>query len=334
MIRKITISLIITAVLCIALVACDFDDRSGQQVRVTEPRFMLDTYVILTIHGYVAESVIEEAFDLIAELESLMSITIEGSDIYRINGSNGKPTIVDPRTIEVIRKSIEFSEISDGLFDITAGRLTRLWNFGENEAIPNETALIEAQKTVDFRQISILENTVTLSNPDAWIDLGATAKGYIADQVASFLIDNGITNALIDLGGDIKLIGSREDGNPWRLAIRNPFDQESEPFAAVIEVSDAAVISSGTYERSFEIDGIRYHHILDPNTAMSILTDVVSATVIAESGVIGEGLSTLAILKGSEAGTEILKTHPGFIGAILILEDGEIIEIGDVGRVA
>jgi len=144
MIRKITIALIITAVLFIVLTACDFADRNGQRVRVTEPRFMLDTYVILTIHGYAAESVIEEAFDLIAELESLMSITIEGSDIYRINGSNGEPTIVDPRTIEVIRKSIEFSEISDGLFDITAGRLTRLWNFGENEAIPDETALIEA----------------------------------------------------------------------------------------------------------------------------------------------------------------------------------------------
>jgi len=330
MIRKITIYLIITMVLFIALAACDFDDRNGQQVLITEPRFMLDTYVMLTIHGYVEESVIEETFDLIAELESLMSITIEGSDIYRINSSNGEPTIVDPRTIEVIRKSIEFSEISDGLFDITAGRLTRLWNFGENEVIPDEAALIEAQKTVDFRQISIEENTVTLSNPDAWIDLGAIAKGYIADKVASFLVDSGVTNALIDLGGDIKLIGSRGDGNPWNLAIRNPFDQESELFAAVIEVSDAAVISSGTYERNFEVDGVRHHHILDPGTGMSVLTDVVSVSVIAESGVIGEGLSTLAILKGSEAATEILGTHPGFIGAILILDSGEILEIGNV----
>ena len=333
MIRKTTI-LLITVAIFATLTACDVDDRNGQLQVSNRSAFMLDTYVMLTIHGYAAESVIEEAFALIAELENLMSMTVEGSDIYRINSSGGEPTVVDSRTVEVIRKSIEFSEMSDGLFDITTGRLTRLWNFGENEAIPDETALAEAQRTVDFRQITITENTVTLSNPDAWLDLGAIAKGYIADMVASLLRENGVTSALIDLGGDIKLIGSRGDGNPWRLAIKNPFDYHSAPFAATIEVSDAAVISSGTYERSFEIDGVRYHHILDPNTAMPALTDVVSATVIAESGVIGEGLSTLAILKGSEAVAEILENHPEFIGAILILEDGEIIEIGDVGRVA
>jgi len=333
MIRKITI-LLITVAIVATLTVCDIVDRNGQPRVSNRSAFMLDTYVMLTIHGYVAESVIEEAFALIAELENLMSITVEGSDIYRINNSGGEPTTVDPRTIEVIRKSIEFSEMSDGLFDITTGRLTRLWNFGENEVIPDETALAEAQRTVDFRQISISENTVTLSNPDAWLDLGAIAKGYIADMVASLLRENGVTSALIDLGGDIKLIGSRGDGNPWRLAIKNPFDYHSVPFAATIEVSDAAVISSGTYERSFEIDGVRYHHILDPNTAIPALTDVVSATVIAESGVIGEGLSTLAILKGSEAVAEILENHPELIGAILILEDGEIIEIGDVRRVA
>ncbi|MCL2247860.1 MAG: FAD:protein FMN transferase [Oscillospiraceae bacterium] len=334
MIRKITISLITTTALFVVLTACDFADQSEQMVQTTESRFMLDTYVILTIHGYAPEGIVEKAFDLIGELESLMSITIENSDIYRINSSGGEPVTVDLRTIEVIQRAVEFGELSGGLFDITTGRLTRLWNFGVSREIPDEYVLFEARQTVDFRQIIISENenAVTLTNPEAWIDLGAIAKGYIADQVAELLLENGVTSALIDMGGDIIALGSRGDGNSWRLAIRNPFDHHSMPFAATIEVSDVAVISSGTYERSFEIDGLRYHHILDPRTGNPAQSDIVSATIIAQNGIIGEGLSTMAILKGSEEITEILTSHYGFIGAVLILQDGEILEIGEVRR--
>ena len=321
-------------ILMIALSACDVQSQGGEQVLITEPRFMMDTYVILTIHGYAPEGIAEKAFDLIGELESLMSITIENSDVYRINNSGGEPVTVDSRTIAVVQSAMEFGDLSGGLFDITTGRLTRLWNFSESKEIPDENSLLKAQQTVDFRQIIISEheNTVTLTNPEAWIDLGAIAKGYIADQVAEFLAASGVASALIDMGGDIIALGSRGDGSPWRLAIRNPFDHHSMPFAATIEVSDVAVISSGTYERSFDIDGIRYHHILDPRTGYPAKSDIVSATIIAQSGIIGEGLSTMAILKGSEEITEILTNHYGFIGAVLILQDGEILEIGDVRK--
>jgi len=321
-------------ILMITLSACDVQSQGGEQVLITEPGFMMDTYVVLTIHGYVPEGIVEKAFDLIEELESLMSITIENSDVYRINSSGGEPVTVNPRTVDVIQNAIEFGELSGGLFDITIGRLTRLWNFGESREIPDENSIIEAQQTANFRQIIISEheNTVTLTNPEAWIDLGAIAKGYIADQVVELLSTNGVTSALIDMGGDIIALGSRGDGSPWRLAIRNPFDHHYMPFAATIEVSDVAVISSGTYERSFDIDGIRYHHILDPRTGYPAQSDIVSVTIIAQNGIIGEGLSTMAILMGSEEITEVLTNHYGFIGAVLILQDGEILEIGDVRR--
>jgi thiamine biosynthesis lipoprotein len=321
-------------VLIVTLSACDLQSQDEEHVLITEPGFMMDTYVILTIHGYAPEGIVEKAFDLIEKLENLMSITIENSDVHRINNSGGEPVTVDPRTIDVIQLAMEFGELSGGLFDITTGRLTRLWNFSESREIPDENSLFEAQQTVDFRQIIISEheNIVTLANPEAWIDLGAIAKGYIADRVAELLAENGVTSALIDMGGDIIALGSRGDGSPWRLAIRNPFDHHSMPFAATIEVSNVAVISSGTYERSFEIDGIRYHHILDPRTGNPARSDIVSATIIAQNGIIGEGLSTMAILKGSEEITEILTNHYGFIGAVLILQDGEILEIGDVRR--
>jgi len=317
-----------------AFAACDFGTQNREQVRTTEMRFMIDTYVEITIYHNIHESapasIMEGAFDLVEQLENLMSITIEGSDVYRINNAHGEATAVDPATIEVISKSIEFGELSAGLFDITVGRLSRLWNFSENEEIPEGAALAETHATVDFRQISIFDNTVTLANADAWIDLGAIAKGYIADRVADFLIENGVSSAMINLGGDIRLVGDRGDGNPWRLAIRNPFDYGDEPHVAVLEVSSAAVVSSGTYERRFEVDGVWYHHILDPKTAMPAISDVVSVTVIAQSGIAGEGLATIAILKGSEAAVEILESHSEFIGAVFILDDGEMLEIGDV----
>ena len=307
--------------------------QNQEQVRAVETRFMLDTYATIAIYHDIYNSEItqlfEDVFYLITELENLMSKTIKNSDIHRINHSSGEPTAVDFRTIEVILSAMEFGEMSNGLFDITVGRLSYLWDFDEVIVIPEQAELLDALDTVNFRQISILGNTVTLEGAKTWIDLGGIAKGFIADQVANFLIENGVTSAMIDLGGDIRLIGAGGGENPWRIAIRDPF-AGGENFAAIIEVSDAAVVSSGTYERRFEIDGITYHHILDPRTGFPSQSDVVSATVIAQSGIVGEGLSTIAILVGSKAFTEILESHPEFIGAIIILNSGEIIEIGNV----
>jgi len=168
-----------------------------------------------------------------------------------------------------------------------------------------------------------------LTNPDAWIDLGAVAKGYIGDKLAEFLLERGVTGALIDLGGDVVAVGNRQDGSPWRIGVREPVVGSSE-LIGVLEVSGASVISSGTYERQLQVDGVSYHHILDPFTGMPVRSDVVSATIVADSAVIGEGLSTIAVLLGSEQVQELFERTDGFIGAVLVLDNGEILEFGDV----
>jgi len=339
-------------VFILLLTGC-FNKQHGEHI--TETRLLLDTYCTITIHGDVDSELLDEAFALCAQLEALFSITIEGSDIWRINHAGGDTIEVDSRTIEVIKAGLEFNKMSDGMFDIAIGRLTRLWNFGgENQYIPTESELTEAMQPSDFSSIfldgdeqilsevmsgnfshvRITDNMVSIIAPDgiglrAWLDLGAIAKGFIADEIAKFLIARGAKGAMIDLGGDVVTVGNRHDGNPWRIALRKPFGDISD-WIGVIEVSDAAVVSSGTYERQFEKDGVNYHHILDPFTGMPVRTDVVSAAVIADSAMVGEGLSTIAVLVGSNGISEIFAKTPGFIGAVLVLESGEILKFFDV----
>jgi len=282
------------------LTGCNAGQRGTQ---LSETRLLLDTYCTITFHGDVYPELLDEAFALCAKLEGLFSITIEGSDVWRINHAGGKPVAVDPRTCEVIKAGLEFARLSDGMFDIAIGRLTRLWDFNM-QIVPDDSRIENAKNAGNIRNVLVSEDTVWITEPDgggsaAWIDLGAIAKGFIADYIAGFLIERGVSGAMIDLGGDVRTVGNRLDGNPWRIALRKPFGSMDE-WIGIVEASGVAVVSSGIYERQFEADGVLYHHILDPNTGMPAETDVVSAVVIAESGVAGEGLSTIAVLAGSE----------------------------------
>jgi len=313
-------------------------------VLFNETRLLMDTYCTITIHGDIEQGLLDEAFMLCTELEALFSITIEGSDVWRINHAGGEPVSIDPRTIELIGVGLEFGVLSEGMLDISIGRLSRLWDFGKRQGdgssvlvsnprpldtLPLLLEIDNVKSTIDYTKITIINNTIQLENPDTWIDLGAIAKGYIADKVAEMLIERGVSGALIDLGGDVRTVGSRQDGNPWRIALRKPFGS-MEDWVGIVEVSDVAVVSSGTYERQFEVDGVIYHHILDPFTGMPVKTDIVSATVIAKNALTGEGLSTIAILAGSDKASWFFERSDDFFGAFLVLDTGELLEFGDI----
>ena len=312
----------------IALLGGCAKKQPGEQI--SETRLLLDTFCTITIHGDVDQRLLDEAFEICEEYENLLSITIEGSDIWRINNAGGEPVKVDLRTIEVIKAGLEFAQITGGMFDITIGRLSRLWDFGTTgEAkVPSEQEIETARATIDYTKVNIEGETVQLGDPDAWIDLGGIAKGFIGDKIAEHLTSRGAAGALINLGGDVITAGNRKDGKPWRIALRDPFG-EAEDWLGVFEISGSSVISSGTYERKFEKDGITYHHILDPNTGYPVASDVVSATVVTSGGMVGEGLATAAVLMGSDRAREIFEQTPGFIGAALVLENGELQMFGD-----
>jgi len=307
-------------------------DGFEQYATASDIRFFLDTLCNITIfasNAGKANELLTKTFELLAHYESLFSITIEGSDIWRINHAGSLPVAVSTETIELLEAGIKYSKLSSRKFDITIGRLTRLWDFSGQSSLPDELSLSQAIASVGYKNIVIDGETVTLTNPYTWIDLGGIAKGFMLDRLAGFLRSTEIYGAVIDLGGDIIVIGEREAGRKWRLGVRNPFGSEYG-LIGIIKTSEASVITSGIYERQFEYEGVSYHHILDPSTGMPARSDIVSATVVSESALAADALTSIALHLYSDDAYELLRSMPEVIGAILVLQDGRIIEIGNI----
>ncbi len=285
---------------------------------------------------------ITEAFKLCDKYEKLLSKTIDSSDISKINNAGGKSVAVDPITIEVLNKGIEYGDLSDGAFDITIGKATDLWNFTEVDdtgaktgSVPDEKVLTEAITHVDYKSVVIEGNTVRLTDPQGEIDLGGIAKGFIADKVTEFLEKEGVTSAVVNLGGNIVVIGekgsslSEPTGQLFAIDVKDPTSENGEMLGR-LSCKDKTIVTSGTYERYFELDGKRYHHILDTKTGYPTDTDVLSVTIIAEKGmsVDCDGLSTSCLALGMEKGISLVKKMDG-VRAIFVNTDGEVVLSND-----
>jgi len=299
----------------------------GSQNPISETRLLLDTVCTVTIYGTRDKTLLKETLDLCEEYESMFGMRTENSDIWRINHAGGIPIEVSPQTAEIIAAGIEYGRQSGGKFDITIGRLSALWDFSGNPSVPPATELSAACETVDYSKISVNGNVVTMHNPDAWIDLGGIAKGYIAGKLADYLKERGVMGAVIDLGGDVCVLGEKPDGGLWRVGIRKPNGNKGE-LVHIVSTTAASVVTSGTYERQFTSDGVKYHHILDPSNGMPSRSDVISATVVTENSIEGDVLSTLIVLTGSENVQSLLDTHTGLRSAFLVLENGECLDLG------
>ncbi len=299
---------------------------------VTGQSFYFDTVCSISIYDMEqmgeesADAAIREAFALCNRYESLLSRTKEGSDIYRINQAQGAPVECDPETIEVISKGLYYSELSKGTFDITIGRVSDLWDFHAQEPkVPSEEQLREATATVGWKKVVIDGNTVTLTDPGTHIDLGGIAKGYIGDRISEELRANGVTSAIISLGGNIVCIGKKgsgDDAKPFRIGIEKPYSEQTQIVGAV-EAEDETVVTSGVYQRYFEQDGVRYHHILDATTGYPADSDIVGVTLKAADGKSADcdALATILLIMGEKEAMETVKQMEGF-EAFFITENG------------
>ncbi|MDD7077478.1 MAG: FAD:protein FMN transferase, partial [Lachnospiraceae bacterium] len=246
---------------------------------ISDVGFYFDTVVEIKLNGTEDESILKECFDLMAEYESLLSRTREGSDVWKINHSAGTPVSVSEDTVSLIRLARKYYDLSDGAFDITIAPYVTLWDFQNNPGtIPTKDELTAASKHVGFENVQVSGNTVTLADPETQIDLGGIAKGFIADRLKEYLTKEGIESAWINLGGNVLTIGMKPDKSPWKIGIRKPFGAATET-AAVISVSGKSVVTSGTYERYFEKDGTIYHHILQPMTGQPVQNHLYSVTI-------------------------------------------------------
>lgn len=297
---------------------------------ISQSGFYFNTVITVTLYDSTDTSLLDGCMELAGKYENLFSNTIADSDISHINDANGSAVTVDDETIALLEKGLYYSKISDGKFDVTIGKLSSLWNFANNDSnIPADTDIAAALATVDYHAVIIDDNQVTLTNPDANIDLGGIAKGYIADKMKEYLNDNGCTSGIINLGGNVLAIGPKEDGTPYTIGIQKPFSEDGTAIASV-QITDQTVVSSGVYERYFYVDDVLYHHILDTKTGYPYENDLLGVSIICENSVDGDGLSTTAFSLGLEDGIAFIESLPD-TEAIFITSDYTLHKTSGIG---
>ena len=284
---------------------------------------LFDTVISVQIFDSVDEDVLEGCEKLCKKYDSMFSNKIEDSEISRINSAGGNPVEVSKETIKLIKKGIYYSEMSDGVFDITIAPVSNLWDFkAETPLVPSPEAIAEAVSHVNFENIIIRDNTVKLTDPHAGIDLGAIAKGYIADRIKDYLEEEGVRHAMINLGGNVLAMGSKLDGSDYNIGIQEPFDETGEPITSV-KISDKSVVTSGIYQRYFKADGKIYHHILDPNTGYPCENNLYSVTILTDSSLTADALSTTCFLLGYDRGMKLINQLDN-VDAVFITNDNQI----------
>lgn len=328
---KITVCIVMTVML-LALTACvnqqnNENDPGQSLIDPTDKKddtielFAMDTYMTIKAFGNHAQPALQEAATRIHELELLWSVTNPDSEIYALNHGDGSTIEVNPATAEALSFASIMADRTDGAFDFTVYPVLAAWGFTTGSyQIPAQAELDILLERVGHEKVLIEGERVTLPK-DTQIDLGAVAKGYTADIVTAILKKDGITSALIDLGGNIQVIGFKPDGSKWRVGIKDVYGEGN---VGVLEAADCAVVSSGGYERYFVgADGKTYWHIIDPSTGAPADSGLVSVTVIGKDGRFCDALSTALFVMGLQKAEKHWRSYGDF-GMILMTRDNEL----------
>jgi len=286
----------------------------------------LGTVNYIKIYNCENEEIIDLAVNRVFEIEQMMSAFKENSDIGRINRNSGNGlTEVHQDTLKLLNRAAEFSKMSSGAFDVTIRPLVELWGIGKKQNfIPEKHEISKVKKLVNYNDI-LLDNagsSAALKHPGQAVDLGGIAKGYAADEVRRILNENNIVNALINLGGNIVTMGTRPDGTPWQVGVQNPLAPTGK-YAGTLGLSDKTIVTSGSNERFFIKDGIRYHHIIDPRTGKPAQSSLLSVTAVCDCSMDADALTTALFILGIERGLELLEKLQA--QAVFITESHKII---------
>ena len=270
-----------------------------------------DTVIDIRVYGANAEKLLKGCFSICDAMENILSAQKETSELYKLNHRTSDTVTVSDDLAECIRRGLEYGKMSDGIFDITIYPVKELWDFEgdtDDPRIPAETEIQKARKLVDYRRVHIDGRTVTFDSPDTQIDLGGIAKGYISLKLKDYLKAKGCTSALINLGGNVSVLGEKPDGKPFVVGIQKPFSDRGTVLTTVNAANDS-VISSGVYERYFKKNGKLYHHILDPKTGYPANTGLNQATVIGSDDILGDALSTICVLLGRDKAEALIRKN-------------------------
>lgn len=315
--------LLLLAVLLSCMAAVLLRPRSVEPISRSD--FLLNTFVTVTLYDTDDETLLDSCMKLCREYENRFSKTISTSEIYQMNHRTPEETVfsLSKDTEALIRTGLYYSRLSDGAFDLTIEPLSTLWNFSSGQAIlPTREAIAHAAAMVDYRNLQLTEGTLTFLSPDTTLDLGSIAKGFIADRLKEFLVSRGVKSAIINLGGNVLCIGGKPDGSPFLIGLQMPFEDHNTTFAN-LNIRDLSVVSSGVYERHFVIDGVNYHHLLNPRTGYPYENGLISVTIVSSDSVDGDALSTTCFSMGLTQGMELVNSLDG-VYAFFMTEDKKV----------
>lgn len=283
--------------------------------------FAMDTVISMKATGKNSKEALQKAQDEIKYLEDTLSKTISTSDISLLNQKKEASSDLSEDTVYLLSLAKEISEQSGGAFDPTLGNLTDLWDFHrEDPIVPTEDQISSALSRSGYSDLVIAENSISLQN-GIQLDLGGIAKGYAAQKATEVLKEREISSAVLSLGGNVCVIGTNE-GKPWKVGIADPENTSSS--LGYLEVSDTSIVTSGSYQRYFEKDGISYHHLLDPKTGYPVDNGLKSVTVVYPDSAVADGLSTAFFVLGTDGFESLLSYYPD-AGVVFITEQNEII---------
>ena len=310
-------------------VANNFDltlDKKNSEEPLTDTTFSLDTFITVSIYEGGNEDILKGSMEFIRNYEMVFSATNPLAELYKLNHrENGTMSVeVSDDLAFLIDRALYYCKISGGAFDITTEPLKELWDFNAEEPeLPSDESIKKQLPKVDYMRVAVDGNTIKFTSDDTRIDLGAIAKGYIADKTKEYLIEMGVNSAIINLGGNVLCVGKKPSGENFTIGLQKPYADRNET-VALLTVDDESVVSSGVYERHFVIDGKNYHHILNPKTGYPYDNGLVEVSILTKSSTDADALSTTCFSLGVEEGVKLLDSIPDTYG-YFILSDYSII---------
>lgn len=296
------------------------------QKEYTKDDFLMGTIISLKYYGENGQKAIDMSIDRIKDIESMMSLNIDDSNINEVNkNAHNKAVKLSDESFDVVEKALEYGSLSKGAFDISIQPVNKLWAIGTlDERVPSSLEIEQGLKSVNYKDIELnhTNKTILFKNSNMEIDLGGIAKGYVADELVKILKENDIVSGIINLGGNLYVYGGKDKNQPLNIGIQDPKGEQGS-YAVIVKVKDKSVVTSGNYERYFEVNGTRYHHIIDPKTGYPSNSGLISTTIISDKSIDGDGLSTSTFVMGLDKSLDLINSIPG-VEAVFITKDKKV----------
>ena len=324
----------ITALLLAALAVCGLTGCGGtrdpDEAQESIQVIAMDTAMVLTAYGKESTRAVYDAEEEVRRLDALLSRTSGSSEISMLNGAGGEMVPVGAEICTLIQTAGDFTEATGGAFDITIAPVVSAWGFTtDSYQVPDREALQTLLESVGMEHVHLSGGSARL-DPGTMIDLGGIAKGYTADRVAEIFQEHAVPRGKVELGGKILVIGDKPDGTAWRVGVQDPkHPDEADGLVCVLNLTDAFAVTSGSYQRYFEQDGKRYHHIIDPATGCPADSGLTSVTVVADSargnGTMCDALSTALFVMGEDKALDFWRSGVYDFQLVLVTEDGRVV---------